>query len=154
MDIIVWYKAGSINFVDDQVPPQEEELNPIAGKVRSETSVWHSDVALPCDVNKYWHISIATWNHCSVQWIWRLIITPSSSQQRILQQIRYVIGSIATATAVFSRFCERETGNFLYNIEYVTIWNFIIVYLVLKTIFINSYNSIINLCCLGIHIKF
>ncbi|KAJ4450343.1 hypothetical protein ANN_01763 [Periplaneta americana] len=39
MDIIVWYKAGSINFVDEQVPPQEEELNPIAGKARSETSV-------------------------------------------------------------------------------------------------------------------
>lgn len=39
MDIIVWYKAGSINFVDEQVPPQEEELNPIAGKTRSETSV-------------------------------------------------------------------------------------------------------------------
>ncbi|XP_023718722.1 solute carrier organic anion transporter family member 74D [Cryptotermes secundus] len=39
MDIIVWYKAGSINFVDEQVPPQEEELNPITGKARSETSV-------------------------------------------------------------------------------------------------------------------
>ena len=39
MDIIVWYKAGSINFVDEQVPPQEEELNPIAEKARSETSV-------------------------------------------------------------------------------------------------------------------
>jgi hypothetical protein len=38
MDIIVWYKAGSINFVDEQVPPQEEELNPIAEKARSETS--------------------------------------------------------------------------------------------------------------------
>nr|CAD7593131.1 unnamed protein product [Timema genevievae] len=39
VDIIVWYKAGSINFVDEQVPIQEEELNPIASKTRSETSV-------------------------------------------------------------------------------------------------------------------
>lgn len=38
VDVLVWYKAGSINFVDEQ-QPQEEELNPIAGKVRSETSV-------------------------------------------------------------------------------------------------------------------
>nr|CAD7200701.1 unnamed protein product [Timema douglasi] len=39
VDIIVWYKAGSINFVDEQVPIQEEELDPIASKTRSETSV-------------------------------------------------------------------------------------------------------------------
>ncbi|GLG94986.1 Solute carrier organic anion transporter family member [Gryllus bimaculatus] len=40
VDIIVWYKAGSINFVDEPGPnPQEEELNPIAGRARSETSV-------------------------------------------------------------------------------------------------------------------
>lgn len=38
VDVLVWYKAGSINFVDEQ-QPHEEELNPIAGKVRSETSV-------------------------------------------------------------------------------------------------------------------
>nr|CAD7446174.1 unnamed protein product [Timema bartmani] len=38
VDIIVWYKAGSINFVDEQVPIQEEELSPIASKTRSETS--------------------------------------------------------------------------------------------------------------------
>lgn len=39
VDIIVWYKAGSINFVDEQVAVQEEELNPMTGKSRSETSV-------------------------------------------------------------------------------------------------------------------
>ncbi|XP_018325614.1 solute carrier organic anion transporter family member 3A1 [Agrilus planipennis] len=38
VDIIVWYKAGSINFVDEQVP-LEEELHSITGKPRSETSV-------------------------------------------------------------------------------------------------------------------
>lgn len=37
VDVLVWYKAGSINFVDDQLP--QEELNPITGKVPSETSV-------------------------------------------------------------------------------------------------------------------
>lgn len=43
VDLVVWYKSGSINFVDEQAPTpsQEEELNPITqgGKVRSETSV-------------------------------------------------------------------------------------------------------------------
>lgn len=39
VDIIVWYKAGSINFVDEQVTAQEEELNPFTAKSRSETSV-------------------------------------------------------------------------------------------------------------------
>ncbi|EEB20468.1 conserved hypothetical protein [Pediculus humanus corporis] len=37
VDIVVWYKAGSINFVDDQLPEQSEELSPM--KQRSETSV-------------------------------------------------------------------------------------------------------------------
>lgn len=37
VDVLVWYKAGSINFVDEQVP--QEELNPITGKVPSETNV-------------------------------------------------------------------------------------------------------------------
>lgn len=46
VDLVVWYKSGSINFVDEQAPTpsQEEELNPITqgdkgAKVRSETSV-------------------------------------------------------------------------------------------------------------------
>ncbi|XP_054268482.1 solute carrier organic anion transporter family member 74D-like [Macrosteles quadrilineatus] len=39
VDIIVWYKAGSINFVDEQTTAQDEELNPMTGKSRSETSV-------------------------------------------------------------------------------------------------------------------
>ncbi|XP_034242693.1 solute carrier organic anion transporter family member 74D-like [Thrips palmi] len=56
VDLVVWYKSGSINFVDEQAPTpsQEEELNPIAtcangngsangngagAKARSETSV-------------------------------------------------------------------------------------------------------------------
>ncbi|XP_024085155.1 solute carrier organic anion transporter family member 3A1-like [Cimex lectularius] len=39
VDVIVWYKAGSINFVDEQVTEQEDELNPFTGKSRSETSV-------------------------------------------------------------------------------------------------------------------
>ncbi|XP_075237613.1 solute carrier organic anion transporter family member 74D-like [Lycorma delicatula] len=32
VDIIVWYKASSINFVDEQTTGQEEELNPMTGK--------------------------------------------------------------------------------------------------------------------------
>lgn len=39
VDIIVWYKAGSINFVDEQTTAQDEELNPMTGKSKSETSV-------------------------------------------------------------------------------------------------------------------
>lgn len=39
VDVIVWYKAGSINFVDEQVTIQEEELNPFTARSRSETSV-------------------------------------------------------------------------------------------------------------------
>ncbi|CAH1406183.1 unnamed protein product [Nezara viridula] len=39
VDVIVWYKAGSINFVDEQVTVQEEELNPFTARSRSETSV-------------------------------------------------------------------------------------------------------------------
>lgn len=37
VDIVVWYKAGSINFVDEPPPEQTDELSPI--KSRSETSV-------------------------------------------------------------------------------------------------------------------
>jgi len=39
VDVIVWYKADNVSFADDHAPSQEEELNPIAGKARSETSV-------------------------------------------------------------------------------------------------------------------
>ncbi|KAJ8983526.1 hypothetical protein NQ317_012017 [Molorchus minor] len=35
VDVIVWYKAGSINFVDEQVP-FEEELHTITGKIKAE----------------------------------------------------------------------------------------------------------------------
>ncbi|CAH1153796.1 unnamed protein product [Phaedon cochleariae] len=35
VDILVWYKAGSINFVDEQVP-FEEELHTITGKIKNE----------------------------------------------------------------------------------------------------------------------
>lgn len=35
VDVIVWYKAGSINFVDEQVP-YEEELHTITGKIKNE----------------------------------------------------------------------------------------------------------------------
>ncbi|XP_018573157.1 solute carrier organic anion transporter family member 3A1 [Anoplophora glabripennis] len=35
VDVIVWYKAGSINFVDEQVP-FEEELHTITGKIKNE----------------------------------------------------------------------------------------------------------------------
>lgn len=38
VDLIVWYKAGSINFVDEQ-PAVEEELHAITGKPKPETSV-------------------------------------------------------------------------------------------------------------------
>ncbi|XP_039279412.1 solute carrier organic anion transporter family member 74D [Nilaparvata lugens] len=38
VDIIVWYKAGNINFVDEQVPVQEEELNPITRKEEETNS--------------------------------------------------------------------------------------------------------------------
>ncbi|KAJ9591625.1 hypothetical protein L9F63_001839, partial [Diploptera punctata] len=38
MDIIVWYKAGSVNFVDEHVTQEEEEEHPIAEKPCSETS--------------------------------------------------------------------------------------------------------------------
>ncbi|XP_067009126.1 solute carrier organic anion transporter family member 74D [Anabrus simplex] len=40
VDIIVWFKAGSISFQEEQSPsPQQEELSPIAGRAHSETSV-------------------------------------------------------------------------------------------------------------------
>lgn len=42
VDVIVWYKAGSINFVEEherETSNQEEELNPMTGNPRSETSV-------------------------------------------------------------------------------------------------------------------
>lgn len=39
VDMIVWYKSGSINFVDEQTSAQDEELNPMTGKAKSETSV-------------------------------------------------------------------------------------------------------------------
>ncbi|KAJ8955397.1 hypothetical protein NQ318_003495, partial [Aromia moschata] len=35
VDVIVWYKAGSINFVDEQVP-FEEELHTITGKIKGD----------------------------------------------------------------------------------------------------------------------
>lgn len=35
VDVIVWYKAGSIKFVDEQVP-FEEELHTITGKIKTE----------------------------------------------------------------------------------------------------------------------
>ncbi|CAH0562422.1 unnamed protein product [Brassicogethes aeneus] len=35
VDVIVWYKAGSINFVDEQTP-LEEEMSVIHGKIKSE----------------------------------------------------------------------------------------------------------------------
>ncbi|CAH1103145.1 unnamed protein product [Psylliodes chrysocephalus] len=35
VDVIVWYKAGKINFVDEQVP-YEEELHTITGKIKAE----------------------------------------------------------------------------------------------------------------------
>lgn len=35
VDVIVWYKAGSIKFVDEQVP-FEEELHTITGKITTE----------------------------------------------------------------------------------------------------------------------
>ncbi|RZF32519.1 hypothetical protein LSTR_LSTR011298 [Laodelphax striatellus] len=38
VDLIVWYKAGNINFVDEQVPVQEEELNPITRKEEETNS--------------------------------------------------------------------------------------------------------------------
>lgn len=40
MDVIVWVKAGSINFVDEQAP-LEEELHSITGKPRSEANAQH-----------------------------------------------------------------------------------------------------------------
>lgn len=37
VDVIVWYKAGSINFVDEQIPG-EEELHTITNKVKNTES--------------------------------------------------------------------------------------------------------------------
>jgi hypothetical protein len=123
--------------VDEQVPPQEEELNPIAGKTRSETSVWHSDMALPCNLKEHWHIfSIETWNHCSMQWVWRLITAPSSTQQLILKEIRYVVGSVATAATLLTSFCEIGTGIVLYYIEDVTEFSYCIPCSQNKTIYL------------------
>lgn len=39
VDVLVWYKAGSINFVEETATAQEEELNPFTAKSRSETSL-------------------------------------------------------------------------------------------------------------------
>lgn len=68
-------------------------------------------------------LSIETWNSISMQLLWRLITTPSSSQQWILQEIRYVTGSLATGTTLFS-FCDTETEKYTPLHWRVAIWRF------------------------------
>lgn len=108
MDIIVWYKAGSINFVDEQVPPQEEELNPITEKARSETSAWHGGMVVPCDWNKLdTFISNEMEKHHLVQWTWRLNAAPPAVTNGILQEIRHVNWFI---DHYFYSFYEKKLG--------------------------------------------